>query len=114
MTLSEYYEIVIFTAAMKDYADWIIEGIDQCGIVSHRLYRQHCVQVSSSEIMGRSERIEKDLRLLGRDIKKTIIIDNLLANFIDTCPLNGIEIESWYGDDPNFTDIELLKLIPFL
>ena len=26
--LSEYYEIVIFTAAMQDYADWILAGID--------------------------------------------------------------------------------------
>jgi len=31
--LSEYYEIVIFTAAMKDYADWIIDGIDHNGVV---------------------------------------------------------------------------------
>ena len=52
--------------------------------------------------------------MLGRDIKKTIIIDNLADNFMSTCPDNGIEIESWYGDDPSFIDSELLKLIPFL
>ena len=54
----------------------------------------------------------KDLRLLGRDIKKTIIIDNLKENFMSTCPSNGIEIESWYGEEMD--DKELLKLIPFL
>jgi TFIIF-interacting CTD phosphatase-like protein len=54
----------------------------------------------------------KDLRLLGRDIKKTIIIDNLRENFWSTCPHNGIEIVSWYGDD--LDDTELQKLIPFL
>ena len=54
----------------------------------------------------------KDLRLVGRDIKKTIIIDNLRENFWSTCPENGIEILSWYGDD--LDDIELQKLIPFL
>lgn len=37
--LSKFYEIVIFTAAMQDYADWIIDGIDQRGSVKHRLYR---------------------------------------------------------------------------
>ena len=52
------------------------------------------------------------MRLIGRDIKRSIIIDNLKDNFISTCPNNGIEIESWYGDD--LDDTELLKLIPFL
>lgn len=54
----------------------------------------------------------KDLRLIGRDIKKTLIIDNLKENYDSTCPDNGIEIESWYGDD--LDDTELLQLIPFL
>ena len=26
--LSHYYEIVVFTAAMPDYADWILDNID--------------------------------------------------------------------------------------
>jgi len=52
------------------------------------------------------------LRLLGRDIKKTLIIDNLPENFESTCPDNGIDIEDWYGDD--LDDTELKKLIPFL
>ena len=33
-------------------------------------------------------------------------------NFMSTCPLNGIKIMDWYGDD--LEDTELLKLIPFL
>jgi len=40
--LSKYFEIVIFTAAMQDYADWIVDGIDHRGNIKHRLYRQHC------------------------------------------------------------------------
>jgi len=40
--LSEFWEIVIFTAAMQDYADWIVDGIDQQRKIKHRLYRQHC------------------------------------------------------------------------
>jgi len=50
--------------------------------------------------------------MIGRDLKKTIIIDNLKENYDSTCPNNGIEIESWYGDDMD--DKELIKLIPFL
>ncbi len=37
--LSQLYEIVIFTAAMPDYADWILNQIDEMGYISHRLYR---------------------------------------------------------------------------
>ena len=112
--LSEYYEIVIFTAAMQDYADWILAGIDQRSYIRHRLYRQHCIRdVAKTE--GEQEQgfqSVKDLRLIGRDIQKCIIIDNLKENFTSTCPNNGIEIESWYGED--LDDTELLKLIPFL
>ena len=39
----------------------------------------------------------KDLSLLGRDIKKTIIIDNISDNFI-LQPENGIFISTWYDD----------------
>lgn len=39
--MSKYYEIIIFTAALKDYADWILEKIDVKNNISHKLYRQH-------------------------------------------------------------------------
>ena len=37
--LSQHFELVIFTAAMQDYADWIVNGIDMKGFIKHRLYR---------------------------------------------------------------------------
>lgn len=38
--LSLYYEIVIFTAAMPEYADNILDNLDEKGfIIKHRLYR---------------------------------------------------------------------------
>ena len=39
--MSKYYELVIFTAALQDYADWIIDRLDEKKRISHRLYRQH-------------------------------------------------------------------------
>lgn len=39
----------------------------------------------------------KDLSLLGRDLDKTIIIDNISDNFISQ-PDNGIFISTWYDD----------------
>jgi TFIIF-interacting CTD phosphatase-like protein len=37
--MNKYFEIVIFTAAVKDYADNILDSIDPQKRISHRLYR---------------------------------------------------------------------------
>lgn len=37
--MAKHYEIVIFTAAVKDYADWIIDRLDENNNISYRLYR---------------------------------------------------------------------------
>ena len=52
----------------------------------------------------------KDLNLLGRDISRTIIIDNVAENF-QVQPENGIFIRSWFDD---MNDHELLDLLPLL
>ena len=48
--------------------------------------------------------------MLGRDLWKTLIIDNLYESFLRQ-PDNGILIKSWYGD---MADSELFTLLPFL
>ena len=77
--------------------------MDRHDSISHRLYRQHTTPHEDYAI--------KDLKNLGRDLKKTIIIDNLAENFNYTTPLNGIWVESWYDD---MDDIVLGLLVPFL
>ena len=52
----------------------------------------------------------KDLTLLGRDLNRTIIIDNIKDNF-ERQPQNGIEILTWLNDP---ADRELIKLGTFL
>jgi len=71
--LSPIYELVLFTASVQEYADWIMGGIDPNNYFVHRLYRNHCTQKDGMYM--------KDLSLLGRDVKKTIIIDNLFESF---------------------------------
>ena len=104
--LSEYYEIVIFTAALKTYADLVIDGIDPDGAISDRLYRQHTVGVGNANI--------KDLDKLGRDIKHVIIIDNFLDNF-SLQPKNGLNILDFegneYDDELNYLKNDLIKLV---
>ena len=46
--MSKYYEIVIFTAATQDYADWVLDKIDPEHHISHRLYRQHAYAKDSN------------------------------------------------------------------
>ena len=88
-TMAKYYEIVIFTAALQEYADQVIDQIDVGNNIKYRLYRQHTSQNGPFLV--------KDLSLLGRDINKTIIIDNISDNFI-LQPDNGIFISTWYDD----------------
>ena len=100
--MSRYYEIVIFTAGLKDYADWILDDFDRCGFIRHRLYRNNCRFRRGVYI--------KDLSRLGRDLTKTIIIDNIADNF-EMQPQNGINILSWYNSK---SDTELQKMQPIL
>ncbi|KRX06617.1 HAD-like domain [Pseudocohnilembus persalinus] len=102
--MSLYYEIVIFTAALQEYADFILDIIDTQKVISHRLYRQHCSFQQSTKSFV------KDLSLLGRNIEKVIIVDNLAENF-SVQSQNGVLIQSWYGE-PN--DRALFQLQPLL
>ena len=53
----------------------------------------------------------KDLNLIGRDLSKTIIVDNIAENFDSTTPNNGIQILSWFD---NLDDSELYFIGDFL
>ena len=101
--LSKYYEIVIFTASVHEYADLILNEIDKNKKwISHRLYREHTTVIQNTYL--------KDISKLGRDLNKVIIIDNACGNF-QLQSDNGIFIQTWIGDKDD--DI-LFKLIPVL
>ena len=104
--LSEFYEIIIFTAALQNYADKVIEGIDPDGVVSDRLYRRHTINMGNINI--------KDLDKLGRDLRHIIIVDNCKENYC-LQPNNGLNIIDFegndYDDELEYLKDDLLKLV---
>ena len=102
--MAKHYEIVIFTAAMQEYADPILNHLDPDNkIILKRLYRQHTESIDNLYNL-------KDLSILNGDLRKTIIIDNIPENFTKQ-RANGIYIKSWYSDPK---DTALKDLVPVL
>ena len=97
--ISKYYEIIIFTSSPKKYADKILNKIDIDGnLITHRLYKTH--------VLFENGKTVKNLNMIGRDLTKTIFVDNLRSNakynLNNLCP-----ITTWISD---IFDNRLIKL----
>ena len=76
--------------------------MENISYINHRLYRQHALPFNGNYV--------KDLSRIGRDLKKTIIVDNIQENY-QLQEYNGIWIKTWISD-PN--DKCLFDLAPIL
>ena len=96
--ISKYYELVIFTASLSNYASPLLDILDKEDNIKYRLYRENCTFMNGIYI--------KDLKKLNRNLKDLVIVDNSpLAYTLDID--NGLPIKTWYEDK---NDIELFKI----
>ena len=92
-------ELIIFTSSVKQRADEVINIIEKNKrYFNGRLCREHCTLMGAAYV--------KDISKLGRNLSKTIIIDNDLGCFY-LQQENGILIKSFEGKED---DNKLLNL----
>lgn len=85
-------EIVIFTAAMKEYADVALDELERMSGVrlARRYYRDSCRLVDGQVV--------KDLRILGEpSLARVLMVDNTPSAF-SLQPQCGVPIHSYTGD----------------
>lgn len=110
--MSHHYEIIIFTAATRCYAEQIRKILDPRNeIISHLLDRQHCFNPNIVTKNSNGLPYIKDLRRLNRDLRETVLLDNSIYSFWYQIN-NGIPIVSYNKVKEN--DEELLKVQSYL
>lgn len=103
--VGDLYEVVIFTASLKSYADPVIDYLDRSQKVTSRLFRDDCTRYNGSYI--------KNLSQLGRDLKKVVIVDNSPTSY-SLHPYNAIAINSWFDDENDDKLQETLQVLQVL
>ncbi|CAD8063437.1 unnamed protein product [Paramecium primaurelia] len=99
---SKYFELIVFTASISEYANSVIDFLDPQGLVDLRLFRENCTIYKDILV--------KDLSLLKRNLDSVILIDNSVNSFMFQ-PMNAVHILNYFEDK---TDQELPLMIPFL
>ena len=103
--VNKYFEVGIFTASVKEYADAVISFLDpENKLIKFRLYRNNCINFNDSFTV-------KDLRIFKNvDMKKIVLIDNSMYSFAAQIN-NGILINTFINDK---NDNELYNALKYL
>ena len=101
--VSRWYDVVVFTASIQEYADPVIDWLEQeQKFFKARYYRQHCTYRFGAYM--------KDLSVVQGDLSQAIIVDNSPLSY-RLNEANAVPIEGWINDP---SDNDLLYLIPLL
>ncbi|KAM1347371.1 hypothetical protein PS2_036310 [Malus domestica] len=99
--LGNKYEVVVFTAGLREYATLVLDRLDRKRVISHRLFRDTCTEVNG--------RFVKDLAIQGRDLSRLVIVDDN-PNAYSFQPENAIPILPFVDD---VADRELRRVLEF-
>ncbi|KAH0751290.1 hypothetical protein KY290_030522 [Solanum tuberosum] len=99
--LSEFANLVLFTAGLEGYARPLVDKIDVGNRFSLRLYRPSTISTEYREHV-------KDLLCISKDLSRMVIVDNNPFSFL-LQPLNGIPCIPFSAGQPH--DIQLLEVI---
>lgn len=106
--LYKYFEIIVFTAGIRQYGMKVLKKIDSKSRIKYLLDRRYCT------VYGKNSKNQdlyiKNLHALGRDLKKTIIIDDREYSYILN-KTNGQWIPPFNGE---IDDDALIKLRDYL
>lgn len=106
ISLAELYDLAIFTYAIKEYGDKIVNIIDPNRLIKYRMYRQHCVKY----LVDKRHVIVKDLSRVGKPHSSILLIDNSASTGIWQRN-NFLLVPSFYGDDQDKVLYELKELL---
>lgn len=103
--MSQFFEIVIFTASHSCYANIILNLIDpENRYVNYRLFRESCIETEEGIFI-------KDLRILAnRDPDNIILVDNACYSYAFQLH-NGVPIVPFFFEE---YDTQLVELSGFL
>ncbi|XP_044462217.1 CTD nuclear envelope phosphatase 1 homolog [Mangifera indica] len=103
--VSEFADLILFTAGLEGYARPLVDRIDVENLFSLRLYRSSTISTEYREHV-------KDLSCLSKDLCRTVIVDNNPFSFL-LQPLNGIPCIPFTAGQPHDTQL-LSVLLPLL
>jgi len=103
-TVSQWFELVVFTASLSTYANAVIDKLDPSRRIKRRYFRQNCINTGGGCYV-------KDLSVVCKDMKKIVIIDNSPIAYSKNRE-NAIPIPDFLGHAAE--DQALLKLLPLL
>ena len=101
--MNQYYNLIIFTASVQEYADPLLDQLDKNRYIKLRYYRNSC-------LLDKNGKFVKNLSTIYNDLRNVILLDNNPISYSYN-KSNGLPIITWHFDKK---DRELLKVIPVL
>lgn len=93
-SLSQHFELILFTAALDQYADVILDTFQGKAFFDHVLTRKQCLFVKEHQVYV------KDLNILlaDRTLADIVIVDNKIESYASNLE-NGIPITDYVGQE---------------